>query len=208
VHRNMYKRYKHLVIQKSDDPPTAAEIRKIERVLGAKLPADFLDFLFVGNGSYLGDYLITVPLKPNAQVMTFSLFTTKRGPDSFLNEIKSQRTSYIKTPEKVLPIAQNGGGSYLYLDLRERGTSPVVAFIHGLPVWTGLPQQDELIKIADNFSDYLDLLQFDADYNKSLLVDAIAAKDDKRIAACIEYLDSALPGWRQTLGVDIDRLSP
>jgi hypothetical protein len=206
----MYKQYKHLVIEDPDDPPTESEIRAIEQKLGSILPPNFIDFLNVANGGSLEDYILTVVHSGQPEVMGFSrIFTTREtSPVSFLAIIEMERNShYASIPEKVLPFAEDGGGSTLYLDLRESDHSPVMAFIHGLPAWTGSQQpKDQLIKIADSFSEYLDMLEFDFEYPRQLLLEAISANDEKRIAANIEYLDLALPNWREVWGIDTDGL--
>ena len=204
----MYKRYKNLIIEDPDDPPTHYEIRAIEQALEAKLPYDFLDFLDVANGGNWGDYHFTVPLKPRPEDMGFGqIFSTKRySYRSFLDKLAIHTSpEYVfRIPKKVLPIAEDGGGSYLYLDFRVKDKSSVVAFIHGLPSWTGLHQKDTVIQIADSFTDYLNGLKFDVDSYKQHLENLIARNETKYISATIDYLELALPDWRDLFGIDYD----
>jgi hypothetical protein len=110
----------------------------------------------------------------------------------------------FQIPEKILPIAEGAGEAYLYLDLRVEGKNPVLALISGLPQWTGLHQENTVIKLADSFSDYLNALEFDADFYKSHLATMIARQETKYILATIDYLEFALPNWRELYRIDYD----
>ena len=209
----MYRRYQHLVIEDSDEAPTEDEIRDIEWALDAKLPDDFLDFLDVANGSSLESYYVTVQLSPDpedTEDLSFSpIYSTKTtGYGSFLFELE-RRTAFDPTspywiPEKVLPIADGAGDVHLYLDLRREGQSPVMAFISGLPEWTGLHQENTLVKVADNFTDYIAMLKFDVEDYKEHLLNLIAKNETKYISATIDFLELALPNWRDVFGFDYD----
>lgn len=197
----MYTKYRNIIIENADKPPSNDEIKEIEKILNAKIPEDFLEFLKVGNGGDIEYHLFDVPLEPHSQTTMFSpIYSTKKSShNDFLYELKSHKERF-QIPEKVLPIA-GGTHDYLYLDLRD-GKSDVMAFIAGLPAWTGRHQQDALVKIADNFSDYLDGLIFDAHYWEQHLQKLIAENETKYILSTIEYLDLALPNWREIFGFD------
>ena len=123
----------------------------------------------------------------------------------FLHEIEiHQSEKYIfHIPEKVLPFASDGS-SYLYLDLRDEAQACVLAFVHGLPTWTGLYQHNTLVKLTDTFSDFIDLLKLDVEEAKELLLAAIARDDKPAISANIDFLELALPNWRAVFGIDYD----
>jgi hypothetical protein len=203
----MDKRFRHLLIEDPDDPPTEDEIRAIERKLKAKLPTDFLDFLDVANGGQLSNYHVIVPLEPKPEKMGFGgIFTTKgNGLNSFLGGLEMHRSpKYIfEIPEKVLPFAM-GGNSFLYLDLRNENLSAVLAFVEGLPAWTGRHQHNTLVKLADKFTDYIDLVTFDVEEYKGFLLAAIAHNDKPAISGIIDYLELALPNWREVFDMNYD----
>ena len=158
--------YRHLEIEESVGEPTAAELEAIEQKLGAKLPADFVDFLKVANGGYL-PYSIDVPIDEDGKTEELcfcELYGTRgksysQGSDesTFIAEIDAER-KYKKAPLEVLPFARDGGSSILYLDLTPKGAGRVVAFVHGLPAWTGLRQNDAYVELAKSFSEFVDKL--------------------------------------------------
>lgn len=80
----------------------------------------------------------------------------------------------------------------LYLDLREG--YEVVAFVHGLPSWTGLRQQDSLVNVASSFDEYLEKLHISDDSAEAHISTFEVSPDTVR--ATIEWLDSGNQGWR------------
>ena len=202
----MFTRYKHLAIDDFAGKPTPSEIEAIERKLEAKLPPDFVAFLDVANGGYL-DYCIRVPPSPEGEVLSFcGLYSTKPdsnghyGHETFLGEIEFERR-YKNIPKGVLPFARDGGSSVVYLDLTPEGAGRVVAFVHGLPSWTGLRQDDAYIEVAKSFAEFVDLLYVDLDEAKELLEDALIEQDQERITAIKEFLDISAPGWQDKIGL-------
>jgi len=152
--------YKHLRIYHAKGEPSASEISEIEDLLDAKLPTSFLDFLKAANGGYF-EFCIDI----EGDSLSFgSIYQTGKdsngsyGFGTFVGEIESERNGFLEIPRQVLPFASDGGGSYVYLDLTEEGNGRVVAFVHGLPEWTGKPQEDRFIELAASFDEYLDLL--------------------------------------------------
>jgi hypothetical protein len=162
----MITHYKHLKIVNFAGTPSNKEIKAIEAQLGTALPDDFRAFVEVANGGYL-PYLINVPPTPDGEPIGFcSVFSTKPnklnefGYRTFIGELRAIPKRF-EIPKKVLPFATDGGGSTVYLDLTEEGKGRVVAFVHGLPAWTGLRQEDAFVEIAPNFSTFVDLLYLD-----------------------------------------------
>ena len=206
----MYKRYKNIVIESIEEPPTEDEIRAIEWKLETKLPYDFLDFLDVANGGDIEGYYIQVPLSPNPENIGFSHVYSTHGSNygTFLAEYEFRTgldpDNPFWIPDKVLPIAEGAGSTYLYIDLRDETRSPVVAFVYGLPEWTGLHQQDTVIQVAESFCEYLTALKFDATYYKNHLAKLIANGETQSISATIDYLELALPNWRELFKIDYD----
>ena len=157
----MDRTYKHLKIKNAKESPTFEEIKEIENHLGAKLPQDFLNFLNVANGGYL-NYSIDIDGEP---ISFCSIHRSGKsgngeyGYGTFIGEMLSDRENIISIPEKVLPFALDGGNSSgVYLDLTPEGNGRIVAFVHGLPEWTGRERRDKFIEIASNFSEYVELL--------------------------------------------------
>jgi hypothetical protein len=165
---NMAAYYKHLVIERSAGSPDSEEVRKIEDTIGVPLPEGFKDFLMVANGGQLS-YGIRVQF-PSGETEVFCFSGVYRagrdkkgdyGFETFIGEIEHAR-EWRGTPKEVVPFARDAGGSSVYLDLTPEGAGRVVAFIHGMPPWTGLREEDSFVELAPSFSDYVDLL-FDLD---------------------------------------------
>lgn len=82
----------------------------------------------------------------------------------------------------------------MYLDLR---TGCVTAYVHGLPEWAGGPRRDQFVQLASSFADYVMSLHVDEAEAREWLEQAIARRDREQIAANEEFLDIALPDWRE-----------
>jgi hypothetical protein len=191
-----YTKFRHLAIERTKPPPTEGQILAIETLLGAPLPASFRDFLQVANGGYL-DYVVDVPVGDgqSEELCFCSIFSADEGnfcDETFLGEIRSAR-QYQKIPPGVLPFARDGGGSAVYLDLSPQGRGRVVAFVEGLPEWTGLRTQSAFIELAASFDEYVDKLRID---RNMVLFELPHAKSVAQLDATQEWLDIAIPSWR------------
>jgi hypothetical protein len=99
--------------------------------------------------------------------------------------------------QNMLPIADNSGSDMLCLDLDPRTFGRVVAFVRGLPAWTGLTQHDTGVVVADDFDAYLDALFIEEDHARRAWEGAQhpTAADDWRDAVRW-WLDDGLADWR------------
>lgn len=164
----MEKVFRNFIIYNPQEPPTEEEINAIETLLEAKLPQEFLDFLTFANGGTF-NYCIEIP-QINDVLSFCSIFSTKDKNsfdniyETFIYEIKEYRKSF-NLPPQVLPFAVDGGGSPLFLDLTESGKGRIVAFVHGLPEWTGRAGEDAFIEIASGFDSYLEKLSECEDFD-------------------------------------------
>jgi len=203
---NEYTTFKNLVICQPQGPPDPAEVAAVEQALGVALPACYRQFLDVANGGTLDHYSVRVPPTPEGEVLCFGdVFYPGRdghgeyGYGTLLGELREHRRS-LDLPREVLPIAQDGGGSTVYLDLTEKGAGRIVALVHGLPAWTGSSrQQDAFVELAPSFDAYVDLLFVDEEYlseTMGLLEDALRRGDEEQVRANRTFLDLAVPDWR------------
>jgi len=196
------------VIDHPQAPPTEAEIAALEGEIGAELPTDFKDFLKVANGGHL-EYEVEVDHPGGRERLVFGgLFSTQRSPsaqsdwETFLGELKAAREAF-RLPHQVLPIARDGGGSMLFLDLSEAGQGRVVAFVHGLPAWTGLRQTNAFVDVAPSFSGYVDKLYIPEDLAREAVDAAKNQSNQERLKAIRDWLEVGMPDWRSRLGSDI-----
>jgi hypothetical protein len=193
-----YSRFRHVAIERAKPAPTNEQLAAIEDLLGAPLPASFRAFLHVANGGYI-EYVIDVPLGGDkSEALGFSgIFSANDGnfcDGTFVGEIRSSR-EYQKIPQGVLPFARDGGGSMAYLDLSSQGNGRIVAFVHGLPEWTGLRTHSKYIELASSFDEYVDKLRIDREVLMIQLEED--AQTAEHVNATEEYLDIAMPSWRE-----------
>ena len=190
--------YRDLIIETDKPPPTSERIKQLETALGLPLPNDYKKFLSHCNGGYM-DYQINVTF-PNCRsefIGYGALYSVSEGEwETNPFELYQGRKLSGLPPSGVLPIARDGGGSILYLDLR-RGYK-VVAFVHGLPAWTGLRQEDTLIQAASSFDDYLSQLVICDDIAQDHIENFEITPES--VAATIQWLDSGNKDWRSKFG--------
>ena len=191
--------FRHLAIEGPQSPPTPEELRAIEALLGAELPASFVEFLHVANGGYL-EYVIDVPTESGgSEELSFcGIFATRSDEpvpyETFLYEIQAARET-ARVPEGVLPFARDGGGSAVFLDLTPEGAGRVVAFVMGLPAWTGSKRHvSAFIPVADSFDDYVAKLRLD----REAILDHLThdVREAAHVAANEAFLDIGMPEWR------------
>jgi cell wall assembly regulator SMI1 len=186
--------YRNLIIETETPPSTSETIKQLEAALGVQLPDDYKKFLSHCNGGDM-DYQINVQLPDgSSEFIGFSvLYSVSEGEwETNPFELQQARAQSEFPSAGVLPIAIDGGGSILYLDLRDG--YKVVAFVHGLPAWTGLREEDSLIRVASSFDDYL---------SKLVICDEIAQHHiehfeitPESVANTIQWLDSGNRDWR------------
>ncbi len=188
-------KYRHLVIEETSQQASDLEIKSIEDELGVSLPNDYKAFLKSCNGGYLEyDVLINFDNEDSEYLSFSSLYRASRDDDWECNPFElRQAKKQAGFPEMgVIPIARDGGSSMLYLDMREG--YKVVAFVQGLPEWTGLRQKDALVVVAESFDDYLSQLTI----SDEMIKDHIEHFDisEASVNATVEWFDSIGPQWR------------
>lgn len=192
---SLYAQYQHLAIEKPKPPPTPEEIQALEAALGVALPPEFLAYLSVANGGSL-EYEIAIDLPNGTEILSFcTLFCTRPDQQTydFIEELHQWRQN-ANIPNAVLPFAEDGGGSTVFLDLTPQGKGRVVAFIEGLPDWASPNQESHFLTIADSFTDYVQQLYIDRD---RALEQAQNLKAAHHKNAMRDWLDIGLPEWRE-----------
>ena len=192
-----YTQFRHLAIERAKPAPTEAQVAAIESLLGASLPASFREFLQAANGGYL-EYVLDVPVGDGrSEELSFSgIFSADDGDfcdETLLGEIRSAR-EYQKVPPGVLPFARDGGGSIVYLDLSPEGCGRVVAFVAGLPEWTGLRTESAFVEVASSFDEYVSKLRID----RSSVIDHLQHDVERieHVDATEQWLSIGMPSWR------------
>jgi len=182
------------------------EVSALEREIGLSLPMPYCRFLEAAGGSGL-EYAIRVPnCEPEPHQSFSELYRLghdekgEYGYGTLLGEYRRQSGGWLDSEvslDGLLPIARNGGGDTLFLDLNPATHGSAHAFVHGIPGWAGLHQEDAFVKVADDFDAYLASLLIDPDMAELTWTD-VANMDsaDPWRRTVEQWLDNGLPSWR------------
>jgi SMI1/KNR4 family protein SUKH-1 len=141
-------------LRDSTSPTTPAAIQEFERQRRLVLPNLYKEFLLAANGG--------VPEEPAFPVQGIAAYSVgviqvffgmdARHPMPDLAEIYDFYATRI--PRGLIPIADNGGGDYVCLDLR--GGRERVAFWDKRHFWgTGEWREGDLYHVANSFEEFL-----------------------------------------------------
>ena len=139
--------------------PTALQVTEVEGLVGAPLPADYLGFLSFSNGGAVEVDTFDVEAPGGRQEWNvdyfFHISSDTRAWDSVVSNYM-HRWPGARRHRAILPIATDGGGNLLCLDLRE-GRDCVVLWVHDEPSWP-------FLHVADSFAEFIDSLRRNPDY--------------------------------------------
>ena len=152
-----------LNLQENGEPvdrpePTSPQVSFIEELVGRVLPQSYLQFLKYSNGGQPEQDTFYFTYNDEQQewaVDTFFHISSDTG--SFNNVVWEYRNRWNDAPRSFLPIAADGSGNLICLDLSEPGSSKVVLWVHDDPE---LP----LLPVADSFEEFIDSLTINPDY--------------------------------------------
>lgn len=131
-------------------PPTSEEIDFVESLIGAKLPESYIAFLRFSNGGWpricaFRDRTIQERWEVNR------FFHISADINSTGNVALYYRHRWPDAPREILPIADDGSGNFVCLDLTESGKGRVIVWVHDDP---DLP----IVEVADSFEEFIDSL--------------------------------------------------
>ena len=138
------------------NPPTSqAAIENFERHHELKLPALYRQFLLTTNGGRPKNPVFPIrgmPLNPAGSIQLF--FGVENRTWTVYDLSKTLDFYAGRIPHDIVPIAGNGGGDYICLDLRNGGER--VAFWDNRHFWgTGEWRESDLYHVADSFAEFL-----------------------------------------------------
>ena len=147
-----------LTILKPNHATTNAEITAFESARSVRLPVTYKNFLLMSNGGTPIDVVYPIDglaLNPFGDIQVF--FGIKAAaPMPSLESVYDLYAGGV--PHGIVPIADNGGGNYLCLDLR--GSRERVVFWDKGHFWsTGTWREKDLYAVADSFDQFLTLLR-------------------------------------------------
>lgn len=152
-------------------PPTERQLALVEQAVGAKLPAAYVAFLRYSNGGHpqLNTFYVDVPARGYRYQWSINNFFSIASDDLSTEDTEEVIWRYQhrheRLPRALLPIADNGMGDEIFLDLTKKGDGRVVLLAHERPAWArrGLPASDVLLPIAKSFEELIDSLSMDPD---------------------------------------------
>ncbi|GAA2115391.1 SMI1/KNR4 family protein [Actinomadura alba] len=193
--------YRNLMVFGPFQPVRPDDLAELKSAIDGPLPGSYGEFIEVANGGSL-QYSVRIPPHPEGEPILFGNLLSVAGV----------LTDYRRLPKTVfaeafatmgvaagslLPIAQDGGGSMLFLDLSPDTHGRVLAFVFGLPDWTGVDRASGIGVVADDFERYLDLLFIDAGTAEATWEDTPADEPADPWRRTVEqWLDHGRPGWR------------
>lgn len=187
--------YQHIFFEAENLVARPEHIRALEATLGHNLPDDYRQFLLICNGGTI-DYEVIIDFGDGTDEAIGFEFFFGLDPEQEWRfnpfELENKRESKEFPSHGLLPIAEDSGGSQLFLDVRAGYC--ITAYIRGLPVWTGLRQTDVFLKVADSFDHFLSLLTLTDEYIEETIGELRPETNTKVLEA---RLDSVRPGWRE-----------
>lgn len=132
-------------------PPGEEEIKELERLIGFKLPQDYLNLINHINGAH--PELDTFTTEDGLEFAINNFFAVGGKPDMG-SVIWNYFNSWEGTPKEFLPIARDGGDNVLLLHL-ENGS---------IWVWIHDVLENNLYKLCDNLEALIDGLHLNPDY--------------------------------------------
>jgi hypothetical protein len=141
-------------ITDANPPTTLAAIEDFERSRGLALPSHYKHFLLAINGGVPKAPAFPIqgmPNRPFEMVQAFSGIGVREPTD----ELAYAYDLYVGGfPDGIVPIAGNGGGDYVCLDLRDGRER--VAFWDKRHFWgTGEWRESDLYQVANSFEEFL-----------------------------------------------------
>lgn len=186
-------------------PFDPARCAALEREIGLALPPAYRSFLEAAGGGKL-DYLVRVPACEPEPVQSFDdlyqLGSDSAGGNSsgtLLSVYRRSRDGWLAENVSLtglLPIACNGGGDTLFLDLNPATHGQLHGFVHAID-WPGYLDHHVFTKVADDFDSYLDSLFIDPGIAECAWADVVHSDpSDPWRRTVEEWLDRELPAWR------------
>ena len=126
----------------------AETIRAVEMVLGVSFPTAFKDLAAAQDGAVSGEYEIDIEGEEGKVFGTL----LGLGDDGSNGMIWNVETLRDRLPEKVIPFAEDPGGSFFCFDFRSGSDNPPVVY------WPHDVRPIVLIPVAENFELMLEKL--------------------------------------------------
>ena len=132
--------------------PTPGQIAFIEQLIGRKLPQTYVDFLMSSNGGHPEVCDFSDRTEGSYEEWAVDhFFHISSELDSTESVVWNYRHRWPGAAREIFPIAADGGGNLVCLDLTEPGKDRVIVWVHDDP---DLP----IVEVADSFEEFIDSL--------------------------------------------------
>ena len=132
--------------------PTADDVKTIEKLINAKLPASYIEFLNFSNGGYpKTDTLFHHDVEWVVNNF-FQLSTSRDSIDDLEGIIWQYNNRWESAAREILPIGSDALGNLFCLDLTEHSSDRVILWIHDEP-------HPSIREIANSFENFIDMLE-------------------------------------------------
>ena len=139
--------------------PTADEIAAVEALVGRPLPSDYRELLAFSNGGHPEKDTFPVEIQGVPQTWGISrFFRIASDVQSSHNVVFEYGRRPAGWPREILPIANDGGGDVIGLDLSGDGRGAVILWIHDSP-------GNGFIPVAGSLEALIDSLEENPEYN-------------------------------------------
>src|SRR3954451_19056168 len=135
--------------------PTAQQLAVIERLIGISLPTDYVTFLRFSNGGHPKPDTFYIERAGNREPWSIDHFL-KISSDSLATSDTEEVLWHYQAlrpdiPREFLPIADDGFGDLLFLDMTEMGKGSVIFWVREEADWP-------LFEVAGSFGEFIDEL--------------------------------------------------
>ncbi len=138
-------------------PPTPDQIALVESLIGTRLPSSYIELLMFSNGGWPEAKVFYDRTEGSREEWTVDhFFHISSNLDSSENVVLHYRHRWNGAAREILPIADDGFGNLICLDLTERGGGRVIVWVHDDP---DLP----IVEVADSFEEFIDSLTLPPD---------------------------------------------
>lgn len=138
--------------------PTPDQISFVEKLISAELPSSYIALLMFSNGGH--PELDTFYFEAEGSRQEWSIgrfFHISSDLESTENVVWNYKNRWSGAPREFLPIADDGGGNLICLDLTDPGNNRVVLWVHDIP-------DQPIVYIAGSFKEFIEALTTNPDY--------------------------------------------
>lgn len=132
--------------------PTLDQIAFVEDLVGVKLPSSYIELLRFSNGGWPEVQIFYDKTKGSCEEWSINhFFHISSNLDSSGNVVLEYRHRWSSAAREILPIANDGLGNLICLDLTESGKGQVIVWDHESPHFP-------IVEVADSFEEFIDSL--------------------------------------------------